>query len=233
MARSARVVWVAAVLSVLAPAAVTADKAPKAPPSDSYEVLYARYLDAARAMPAGRPVAANFGWMSNLTLDARARSVNDLVTVRVIETINGVGSADSSLDKNSKAKAGVAQAFGAESFYPSWLDASNLVGAASDTQFKGGGTTARSSELTATMTARVVEVLPNGDLVLEGAREIDINGDRQIVVLTGVVRQADVGRNNVVLSPAVGQLRIRYFGRGLIKDNLKPGWLVRALNMIF
>ena len=83
------------------------------------------------------------------------------------------------------------------------------------------------------MTARVVEVLPNGDLVLEGARELDINGDRQIVVLTGVIRPADVSRTNVVLSTSIGQLSIRYFGRGLIKDNLKPGWLVRVLNKIF
>ena len=83
------------------------------------------------------------------------------------------------------------------------------------------------------MTARVVEVLPNGDLALEGAREIDINGDRQIVVLTGVVRQADIGPHNVVPSTSIGQLRILYFGRGLIRDNLKPGWLIRVLNKIF
>jgi flagellar L-ring protein precursor FlgH len=83
------------------------------------------------------------------------------------------------------------------------------------------------------MTARVTEVLPNGDLVLEGVREIDINGDRQMIVLTGVVRQADIGPGNVVPSTAVGQMRIRYFGRGLIKDNLSPGWLVRVFNKIF
>ena len=50
------------------------------------------------------------------------------------------------------------------------------------------------------MTARVAEVLPNGDLVVEGVREIEINGDRQIVVLTGVVRVADIAPGNVVLS---------------------------------
>ncbi len=83
------------------------------------------------------------------------------------------------------------------------------------------------------MTARVAEVLPNGDLVLEGVREIDINGDRQMVVLTGVVRPDDIAPNNMVLSTQVGQLSIRYFGHGLIKDNLKPGWLIRFLNKIF
>jgi len=69
--------------------------------------------------------------------------------------------------------------------------------------------------------------------VLEGAREIDINGDRQIVVLTGVLRPADVMPGNVALSTSVGQLRIRYFGKGLIKDNLRPGWLIRFVNKIF
>ncbi len=52
-------------------------------------------------------------------------------------------------------------------------------------------------------------------------------------MLTGVVRQADIERNNVVRSTRIGQFRIRYFGRGLIKDNLRPGWLVRVLNKIF
>ncbi|RPJ63116.1 MAG: hypothetical protein EHM24_24895, partial [Acidobacteria bacterium] len=60
-----------------------------------------------------------------------------------------------------------------------------------------------------------------------------INGDRQIVVLTGVVRPSDITRQNVVLSTQIGQLRIRYFGRGLMKDNLQPGWLIRILNKIF
>ena len=64
-------------------------------------------------------------------------------------------------------------------------------------------------------------------------REIEINGDRQIVVLTGVVRTVDVPPSNEVLSTEIGQLRIRYFGRGLMKDNLKPGWLVRILNKVF
>ena len=64
-------------------------------------------------------------------------------------------------------------------------------------------------------------------------REIEINGDRQIVILTGVARVADIAPGNVVLSTALGQLQIRYFGRGLIKDSLSPGWLIRTLNKIF
>ena len=198
--------------------------------AESYDELYARYLQAARK---GAPAGQDFSWMASLASDVRARRVNDLVTIRVIESIAAVGSADSSLDKSSSGSASVTKMFGLETKAPGWLDPTNLVGAAANTDFKGGGATSRSGDLTAIVTARVVEVLPNGDLVLEGAREIDINGDRQMVVLTGVLRTADVLPGNVALSTSVGQLRIRYFGNGLMKDNLRPGWLIRFVNKIF
>jgi flagellar L-ring protein FlgH len=199
--------------------------------SDNYDELFQRYLAVARGAQPSRE--ADIAWMSGLMLDHRARAVNDIVTVRVVENIVATGSADSTLAKKGTASAGVTQLFGAQTKVPSWLDMGNLVGAGSNTDFKGGGATTRSSTLTALMTVRVAEVLPNGDLVLEGAREIDVNGDRQMVVLTGVVRGTDITPNNVILSTQVAQLRIRYFGRGLIKDNLQPGWLIRILNKIF
>jgi len=211
-------------------AAQTAAQAAPAP-SDVYDVLYARYLESARRTTQGS--SPSIDWMVNLSRDRRARGLNDLVTIHVLESIEGTGTADSALNKNSAASAGVSQLFGVEKKLPGIIDPTNLVGATADTKFKGGGTTTRTGQLSATITARVVEVLPNGDLVLEGAREIDINGDRQIVVLTGVARQGDIDQNNVVQSPQIGQLRIRYFGRGLIKDNLKPGWLIRVMNKIF
>lgn len=205
--------------------------APAAVATDNYDELFVRYLEAARQSPP--TTGPNFGWMAGLNGDHRARNVNDLVTVQVIESIVGTGTADSTLDKKSSGTAAVTNLFGLESKFPSWLDPTSLVNTTSNTDFKGGGTTTRAGTLTAVMTARVTEVLPNGDLVLEGAREIDINGDRQIVVLTGVVRPSSITQGNVVPSPAIGQLRIRYFGRGLIKDNLQPGWLIRILNKVF
>jgi flagellar L-ring protein FlgH len=209
------------------------DKKEKAaPPSDNYDVLFQQYLAAARTTASVPPSAGDL-WMSGLMGDLRARRVNDLVTVNVVENITALGSADSNLDKNSSASASVANLFGLESKYPGWLDPSSLASLGASTTFKGGGATTRSGSLSAAMTTRVVEVLPNGDLSLEGVREVEINGDRQILVLTGVVRTADIGPGNVVPSTAIGQMRIRYFGRGLIKDNLAPGLLVRILNKIF
>lgn len=201
-----------------------------AKPNDNYDVLFQQYLASARTTPVNGPDSL---WMAGLFGDLRARRVNDLLTINVMESVSAQGSADSSLDKSSSGKAGVSSFFGVESKAPSFLNPANLATFGTDTSFKGGGTTQRSGTLQAVMTARVAEVLPNGDLGIEGVREIDINGDRQIIVVTGVVRAVDVMAGNVVPSTAIGQMRIRYFGRGLIKDNLNPGWLVRVLNKIF
>lgn len=230
--RAAAMLALAGVL--LVPAVAGAQKAAKAaaiaPPSDNYDVLFQQYLNAARTAPAPGPEGL---WMAGLFGDHRARRLNDLVTIRVVESVSAQGSADSSLDKSSKASAAVPNLFGVESKLPGFINPSQLASLGADTTFKGGGSTTRTGTLTAVMTARVAEVLPNGDLALEGVREIEINGDRQIIVVTGVVRPVDIQNGNVVASTSIGQMRIRYFGRGLIKDNLNPGWLVRVLNKIF
>jgi flagellar L-ring protein FlgH len=207
-----------------------ADKKPVA--SDNYDELLARYLESARRQPV--VTAPNPGsWMNSLMADQRARRVNDLITVRVVESISASGSADSNLTKSGSASAAVPGLFGLEKKLPSFIDPTSLASLKHDSTFKGAGATNRASDLTATITARVAEVLPNGDLVVEGVREIEINGDRQIVVLTGIARTADVGPGNVVLSTTLGQLQIKYFGRGLIKDSLEPGFLIKMLNKIF
>jgi flagellar L-ring protein precursor FlgH len=189
---------------------------------DSYDALFAAYLNTARRI-AAESAAPDTRWMSELYADTRARAVNDLVTIHVIESVSGGGRADANVGKQSSISAGL-DAFG---------HSPGELSAGFGTSFEGGGSTARASELSAVLTARVAEVLPNGNLVLEGVREIDINGERQIIVLTGVVRPFDIGPHNVVPSTAIGQMRIRYFGRGVIRDNLQPGWLVRFLSRIF
>jgi flagellar L-ring protein precursor FlgH len=223
-----------AVLLASSAGAGRAQEAGEKAPKDTYEAALLRHLEEARRQAAARPSdEPSIAWIAGLASDRRAFRPNDLLTVRVIENIEAVGTADSSLTKASKASAGVPSLFGLEDKLPGVIDPANLASASSDTSFKGGGATSRSSQLTAVMTTRVAEVLPNGDLLLEGVREITVNGEQQVVVLTGVVRPQDVRRNNTVLSSSVAQLRIQYFGKGLMRDNLKPGWLVRVLNKIF
>ena len=196
---------------------------------DDYEQVLERYLQAARAVPS----TPDNQWAAGLFSDLRARRVNDLVTVRVVENITASGSADSALDKKSSGSASVTKLFGLDTKFPGWLDPTSLAAMGANTGFTGSGSTNRAGSLSAVITTRVVEVLPNSDLVLEGIREVDINGDRQFIVLSGIIRAADIGPGNVVPSTAVGQMQIRYFGKGLIKDNLKPGWLVKVLNKVF
>ena len=189
--------------------------------AQSYDALYQKYLDEARRTPT--PAS---GWIANLMSDPRAHRTNDLVTVNVVESLSASGTADANTAKTTKSSVSLPPS-------PIATGINKVLPAATDNEFKGSGETSRNTTMTATMTARVTETLPNGDLVVEGVREILINDERQLVVLTGVVRQADINSLNVVSSNAVGQLRIQCIGKGLMKDSLSPGWLVRALNKVF
>ena len=187
----------------------------------NYQDLYERYLASARKVQTPPNL-----WMANLTTDPSARNLNDLVTISVVENLTASGSADSTVGKKSNANVDIPM--------PQIVkELGRVVPFSSDTKFNKTDGTTRTTQLSATLTAQVVEVLPNGDLVVEGVREVDINGDRSLVVLTGVIRPTDVLPGNVVPSSRVGQLQIRSLSQGLIKDSLSPGWLVRILNKIF
>lgn len=201
--------------------------------NEDYDELFQRFLEAARQQGVQTETRVDYSWMSDLALDVRARRVNDIVTVRVIESMSGSGAADSAVAQGGSGVASLSNFFGLENRFPDSIDPTNLVNTLSQTDFEGGGATNRTGTLNATVTTRVSEVLPNGDLVLEGVREVVVNGDRQMVLLTGIVRPEDIGPSNVVLSPVIGQLRIQYFGEGLMKDSLEPGWITKILNKIF
>lgn len=189
--------------------------------SANYDEVYARYLASARrTSDTARPM-----WMTDLTSDLTARHVNDLITIRVIESLSASGSADSNVNKNGSASAAMPGRIGTA--------LGKALPTSSESKFQGSGGTTRTTELSAILSARVIEVLPSGDLVVEGVREVDINGDRSVVVLSGVVRPTDIQPGNVVLSTQIGQLRIRSLSAGLMKDSLTPGWIVRIFNKIF
>jgi len=207
----------AGVIAALA-AGTSATALAQAPPK--YDEVFYRYLEAARKLPPPGQI-----WMADLMSDLKAHRINDLVTIRVLESLSATGSADSTVNKKSSGDVTMPGKAG-EYIH-------KVLPIQSDTKHSGSGNTTRTTELTAVMTARVVEVLPSGDMVVEGVREIDINGDRNVVVLTGVIRAADILPGNVIPSTLVGQLRIRSLSQGLIKDSLTPGWLIRALNKIF
>jgi flagellar L-ring protein precursor FlgH len=83
------------------------------------------------------------------------------------------------------------------------------------------------------MSARIIELLSNGDLKIEGRRMVEINGEEQITVLTGIVRPSDVLADNTVYSFLIADASISYRGRGLVDDAAKPGILSRFVNWLF
>jgi flagellar L-ring protein precursor FlgH len=188
---------------------------------NTYEELFNKYLDHARNMTAPPSL-----WMGSLMSDPRAHRLNDLITIRVVETLSATGTADATLSKTGAATLSLPPS-------PVATGVGKVLPLASATKFAGAGNTTRAGTMTATVTGRVIEVLPNGDMVIEGVREIQVNNDRQVVVLTGVIRPTDVLPGNFVSSASVGQLRIQCLGKGLIKDSLSPGWVIRFMNKIF
>ncbi len=169
------------------------------------------------------------GYRADLFRDLKARYVNDVVTIRVIETTQAVASADAKNAKASSATAGFDHLFGLEGGVK---ELPALVSGKSSSTFEGKGSTSRATTLQTNLTARVIEVLPNGYLVVEGKREIRVNNENQSVYLTGVVRPEDISKNNVVLSSAVAQMSVRVQGRGIASQPIKPGWLYKILNGI-
>ncbi len=169
---------------------------------------------------------------ADLYSDFKARRVNDLVTIRIEETTTAENTADSQTNRKSSTAMGVPNFFGVEGHNPT-VPFDKLITANSDMSFKGDGTTKRTGVVSAILSARVRDVLPNGNLVIEGIKEIKVNSERQLITLFGVVRPKDIGPDNVVSSTVIANMLVQVEGKGILSDSLKPGWLYRALTKIW
>ena len=98
---------------------------------------------------------------------------------------------------------------------------------------QGTGTTQRSGALSAYMTARVVDVLANGNLFIQGNREVRVNHENQIITLSGIVRPRDISAENVIQSTYIADAQITYSGTGIVNDRQKPGWLTRVIDKVW
>ena len=107
---------------------------------------------------------------------------------------------------------------------------SNLANTSNNQQLQGQGTTSRGSTLTTTVTAEVTDVLPNGNLVVQGEKEISVNSEKQIITVRGIVRPDDLSPVNSVPSDRVARMEIRVNGKGVVDDAVKrPFFLYRIL----
>jgi len=107
---------------------------------------------------------------------------------------------------------------------------SNLANASGDQSLTGEGSTSRDVVISTTLTARVAAVMPNGALIVEAAKEIEINSERQIIIVRGIVRPADIAGDNTVRSDRLGQLEVKVNGKGVVGDAIRrPFILYRIL----
>lgn len=225
-----RVVRRIAIIACMICTAMSACATPKLPPPPP------KYVHQEPRPQTAHPVNSLWRDTTGLFEDLRARRLNDLITVRVFENISASGKADTNAKRNSSLDAGVQDFFGlplSASVNKGRFMLTPSVSASMEDDFKGSGATTREGKLVGTITAKVVEVMPNGNLVIESRKDITINNERQTLVFRGMVRQDDVATDNSIVSSRVADAEIYFVGDGVIQDKQRPGWLVRILDKIW
>lgn len=163
--------------------------------------------------------------------DFRARQVGDLVFVDVIEGSTASVSSGATRARDSGTLGGLVTAAGVLPA-PGAAVVAGAVGALGNRKFEGKGSTQRTTDLRSRIAARVIEVLPNGDLRIEALKSVRINQETEKLLLAGIVRQRDLTNDNVVPTTAVGDLRVELNGKGVASADNAPGWLFRFFEKI-
>lgn len=171
-----------------------------------------------------------------LTEDGKARRIGDIVTIVVVETASASKQAATATGRSSQISAGIPNMLGLEEskiITGNFADLSKLLNASASSKFDGSGSTSRKESLTATISAKVVDVLANGNMRVEGHRNVKVNNEDQIVTVRGTIRPRDVTPDNTINSIYVADAQITYSGEGIISDRQKPGWLMNVLDKLW
>jgi flagellar L-ring protein precursor FlgH len=173
---------------------------------------------------------------NSLFADRRAKRVNDVVTIVVSENAVGGNNANTTTSRDTTTTAGVTSVLGLEGTALDLLrkgTASIGVGGTSANSLKGVGKTSRDGNLTATMSARVMNILENGNFLIEGRRQVTVNAEDQYLIVTGIVRPDDIASDNTILSQNIADAKIVYTGKGVVDDKMRPGWLTRIVDWVW
>ena len=179
-------------------------------------------------------------------IDTKARNVGDIVTVEIDESAKASNKANTETGRTSSLEAGSDQLFGVEDWWtnevlpdvPDSLPKLTPFGNPSvkgsmKSKFEGDGATTRSGTLSAFITCRVVDVMPNGNLKIVGTREVMVNNENQLIILSGIIRPRDISEENVIMSTFISDAKIAYSGSGIVDDRQRPGWLANLLNNVW
>jgi len=165
---------------------------------------------------------------SDLTSDLRARRVGDIVTILVQEKASAVSSGTVKTQRNSSLQSSIAAAGGITRAAGPFA---NLAKVGTTSALDGQGATTRDTTLTATISAVVTQVLPNGSLVIQGTKNVKINSENQVLGLRGIVRPVDLTTTNEVSSDRVAQMDLQVNGKGVVGDSVRRPFILYRLIM--
>jgi flagellar L-ring protein FlgH len=199
------------------------------------------YKPVSMPMPAPQPVAtaSNSLWRQGSRAffkDQRAAQVGDILTVRVRITDSANINNQTNRSRKGAESLGATNLFGLENelvkLLPNGAKADALIKAQSDTSTQGAGSVKRSEQLVTDVAAVVIQVLPNGNLVLEGKQEVRVNFEVRELIVGGVVRPEDIEAGNQIDSTKIAQARIAYGGRGQLTDVQQPRYGQQAMEIL-
>ena len=171
--------------------------------------------------------------------DTKAKKVGDILTVVLNESATSTQSATTDTSKSSSTALSTTSVLG----LPSDKGVKNFLGlgtgfdpsvsATNERSNKGSGTTTRSGTLTGTVSATIISINASGNFQIEGKRSVTINHEEQLMVLTGIVRPSDINYDNTIDSSLIADASITYSGDGVIAEEQRVGWLMRALSYVW
>jgi flagellar L-ring protein precursor FlgH len=208
---------------------LAAKKPPATPPQptldDYVKEVTQRWHQSSNATP-GSLFIPN-GRLADSVRDVRASQMYDLVTIVVLDNSTATSTGVTNTARKSTLAASITALAGPKS--PTGALA-NLANTSNNTQLQGQGSTSRGTTLSTTVTAEVTAVLPNGNLVVKGQKDITVNGEKQVITLQGIVRPEDLSPVNSVPSNSVARMEIQVNGKGVVNDAVKrPFVLYRVL----
>jgi len=163
--------------------------------------------------------------------DRKARNIGDIVTIVIDEKSEGENNANTETKRTSLTAANIT---GMYQMNPDRTIMSGYkLGGGMDNNHKGEGKTNRDGLLKGRISARVVRVLPNGNLIIEGRRMLTVNSEDQFMVITGLIRPEDVTSDNLIFSQYISDARIVYAGKGVVDDKMRPGWMARVVDWVW
>jgi len=165
--------------------------------------------------------------------DQRATRMGDILTIKInIADKAEVGNNTSRVRTGSES-ASIASLLGLEKLLPKSINPANLASTDSESRSGGGGNISRSETINMTMSAIVTNVFPNGNLGIRGRQEVRVNNELRELVVSGVVRPQDIGRDNSVRHSQIAEARISYGGRGQLSDAQQARWGQQIYDALF